>query len=436
MTAVETDDQATRRAPAWGEPALLIGLLVTAALVLDSFREKVHRIVDGAPRVLVSPDLTVYQDGARAWLDGAPLVGPEFVSRADALPFTYPPFAAILFTPLAPLPVSIAALAWHTLLLGCAWLTLWAMARALDLPRTRTTALALLGLSMLGYPFLLNLHFGQINLVLYALVVVDLVVVPPRYRGLLIGLAAGIKITPFAFVAILFFRREWWAIARSVAALAATIGLGWLVLPGDSRAFWTDSAWDTARAGAYNYQDNESITGALGRAGMEAGDIESLFPWLSAPLIVLTLLVTWGLLRAGRTIAAIGVLATGLLVCEPVGWLHHGVLSVLVVVVLLVAPGHRDWRPALVALFLLSAFAGPRWFENMHVPPGTALPWWRQIVMDSPMVGGILAILVAGVWCVLRLRAGRRAPAATTDTTPPETAAEVSDPASPKQVLG
>jgi len=49
-------------------------------------------------------DTRVYRDGARAFLDRADVYGSLF----EGFPFTYPPFALLVFVPLALVPSSVA----------------------------------------------------------------------------------------------------------------------------------------------------------------------------------------------------------------------------------------------------------------------------------------------------------------------------------------
>jgi hypothetical protein len=57
-------------------------------------------------------DLNVYRIGGRAWLDGVPLYGSlPATATGVRLPFTYPPFAAVVFSPLALIPLGVAGLA-------------------------------------------------------------------------------------------------------------------------------------------------------------------------------------------------------------------------------------------------------------------------------------------------------------------------------------
>ncbi len=62
-----------------------------------------------------SLDLRVYRNGGGAWLKGLPIYVDHFGSALGGpdLPFTYPPIAVVLFSPLAavPLPVAIFVIA-------------------------------------------------------------------------------------------------------------------------------------------------------------------------------------------------------------------------------------------------------------------------------------------------------------------------------------
>ena len=58
-------------------------------------------------------------------------------------------------------------------------------------------------------------------------------------RGVLIGIAAGIKLTPLAFGLIFLMGKNFKAILAMGVTFAATVGLGFLVLYQDSIQFWT-----------------------------------------------------------------------------------------------------------------------------------------------------------------------------------------------------
>ena len=119
---------------------------------------------------------------------------------------------AVVFGGLAELPLGAA----KTLICAGTFLALsvtcWAVTSKFDLrtglalPLAGTTAV----LAILSQPFRSTLDFGQVNAFLMVLVAVDcLVVRDRRYRGVLVGLAAAIKLTPAIFVLYFLLRRDW-----------------------------------------------------------------------------------------------------------------------------------------------------------------------------------------------------------------------------------
>ena len=164
-----------------------------------------------------SLDLRVYRDAASLVLHGGAPYAVTFTSQHFA--FTYPPFALFLFAPLTALDLHAAI--WALDLTGALCLV---VALALCARRDTTwswtrcwvTASLLGGVSCLALePLRSTLLDGQVNLVLLALVVVDLLAVPPRYRGFLIGLAAAVKLTPLVFVLWLLISGERRAAVRA-----------------------------------------------------------------------------------------------------------------------------------------------------------------------------------------------------------------------------
>src|SRR6266542_368472 len=158
-------------------------------------------------------DLAVYMGAVNGLRDGASLYA--FMS-ADQAPFTYPPFAGLIL-----LPLTYAA----TFPLQLAW-TLVTVATIVGLSgllaRTATTAPhpllapAVAAALFLSAPVSSDLKFGQVSIGLAALVVVDVVALRnSRFHGVLVGLAAAVKLTPLIFIPML------WLARRRKAALAA-----------------------------------------------------------------------------------------------------------------------------------------------------------------------------------------------------------------------
>ena len=138
-------------------------------------------------------------------------------------------------------------------------------------------------------PVLQTIEFGQINLLLMALVVLDCLVERPRWpRGLLIGIAAAIKLTPAVFLLYLLLRRDVRAAVTTVVAGAVATLLGFLVAPAESWRFWLDNP--VSGVSGSPFFTNQTFEAVLVRAGVDG--LAGRISWL---------LLSVGAARAGRT---------------------------------------------------------------------------------------------------------------------------------------
>lgn len=267
-------------------------------------------------------DLRVYELGASA-LFGGDLYGVRF--RVADLPFTYPPFAAALLLPLAVVPIWLTAALWS---FACVLVLGWVIASALranglDLP-TYVVPLITAG-ALLLEPVWATLSFGQVNLFLMAAVLADVLRPDRRYAGWLVGLVAGIKLTPLFFVAFLLVVGRRRAAGTAVAAFVGTILVGLAVAPRASWSYWTEILWDPGRIGGVEYAGNQSVSGALSRVlGHEAPTVL----WF----VVAGALAAWALVTAAllwrvptARLLAVCMAAVGMLLASPISWSHHWV---------------------------------------------------------------------------------------------------------------
>ena len=160
-------------------------------------------------------DLEVYRLGVATWLAGGDMYGPLPPTVSGlALPFIYPPFAAMVLLPLELLPWTAAWIALYGASLVSARGHAVRRRRAGSGPPAAaaaplSVASVALPVALLLEPVLETFEFGQVNLVLMALVAVDCLAERTRWpRGLLVGLAAAIKLTPAAFVLFFLLRRD------------------------------------------------------------------------------------------------------------------------------------------------------------------------------------------------------------------------------------
>jgi alpha-1,2-mannosyltransferase len=339
-------------------------------------------------------DLGVYRGAVRYWLiDGGDLYGFRFQDTRYG--FTYPPFAALVLSPLAVTtwPVAVATgLAVNAA--AVALLLRWHLVPILSRhgwPVWTPCALAFCAVVVFE-PARDTFSFGQINLVLLVLVAVDLRGLPHRrWAGAGVGLAAAIKLTPAVFIGYLFLSRQYRAGAVASGTAAAATLLAAIVAPGPSRDFWTGALWDTDRVGRLAYVSNQSLRGVVARLDGPPGW------WLAAVAVVLA--VWWVRARRAAVAAdhAAGFAITGVTGCliSPVTWVHHLVwlmpaLFLLLDATLAIAPpGRRRWRlAALSAVYIvLSSSIVWLWWAGAH--------GWVAAVGSNTYVWVSLGLLLA-----------------------------------------
>jgi alpha-1,2-mannosyltransferase len=289
-------------------------------------------------------DLSVYLGAVSGLADGASL----YDFTRGAAPFTYPPFAALLVTPLTWLPVTLVQVAWS-------FATVAAVAGLARLVLPRHAALAALVL-LLSAPIASNIKYGQVSLFLAALVALDLLALRRTpWHGALIGVAAAIKLTPLIFVPLLWFSGRRTAAVTAAGTFAACGMVAALVLPGDSWRFWTTEMFRVDRLGYITGAGNQSLNGALMR--LEVG----------APVRSLIVLVIGGavavpairrgarLAREGDSLSAMIVVGAAGVVLSPVSWTHHQVW--LVLAALLPVPKRTLWIGLVLIVMLLPTAA-------------------------------------------------------------------------------
>ncbi|SDG03923.1 alpha-1,2-mannosyltransferase [Lentzea fradiae] len=327
-------------------------------------------------------DLRVYLEGGAAWRSGTDLYTADF-HGPNGLPFTYPPFAALLFSAFTPLPLPVAAAVFTA-----AGIALFVAACRAAAPHGQA-AYGLAALCLLLEPLRGGLDLGQVNLVLIGLVALDcLLPRTPWPRGLLVGLAAAIKLTPLVFVLFFLCRKRWRPALTVVATFAACALTGWLLAPGQSQRFWFHAMLDPERVGGLAYSANQSLRGLLFRLGAP----ESVWLVLALAVVAVTVLVLPGL-RDDLT-ALVAVAAAGLLI-SPVSWSHHWVWIAPALVLL-----RGRTRVAVAAAFAV----GPHWLLPTAGDRELAWTWWQHLVGNSYVWLG-LAFLG---WCVVATAKTRR----------------------------
>ncbi|SDD20768.1 glycosyltransferase 87 family protein [Actinokineospora iranica] len=290
-------------------------------------------------------DNAVYRSGAVALLHGEPLYDNLFLSDEPSwarLPFTYPPTAALLFVPLALVPTQVA---WGLLgavsVLAMALVVKLAVEALPSRPRWMTPArtTAVLGIVLLGIePVWRTIFLGQINLVLMALIVVDVLLLGARgsrFGGVLIGVAAAVKLTPLIFVAHLLVTGRRADAVRAIATFLLLQGAVFALVPHDAVQFWGHAVRDPQRIGPIYWAGNQSINGLVLRLTDNADWSMQVAAPIGALLAIPCVLWVRRLHLSDRPLPALLVTAFLGLLVSPVSWSHHWVWAVPLVVFLL-----------------------------------------------------------------------------------------------------
>jgi alpha-1,2-mannosyltransferase len=354
------------------------------------------------PRMI---DLEVYRTGAAAFLSGHDLYAIREASTG--LPFTYPVFAALVFTPFVAMPALLARVVMTVLSLGALYVICHLTQRSTRLrwpAWLRPEWIAVVAIST--HPVLDTLLFGQINLVLVAMVLADTLLIRGRGRGVLVGLAAGIKLTPGLFIVYYLVTGQRRAALNAAGTAGLTVLLGLALQPASAWAFFTEHAVNPARTGGVTYAGNQSILAITARLLRTPHPPVAVTGILAVTVVIVALWTARRLTLSGERLAGVAVVGVATLLASPISWTHHWVWFIPALGALAGWAGDVRWRWVVIAASTLVIWTGPMRFvpkndlRELHHNLG------QQIVANS---FGILAVafLSWAVWYTLTTAADR-----------------------------
>jgi alpha-1,2-mannosyltransferase len=378
-----TGDPARRRLLAAGL-AWLIALAAVAPVVAANLTDlPLFRMVD----------LAVYRDGGRTLLDGGQLYS---MRTGGGLLFTYPPAAAVLAVPLALLSWQAAQWLW----LGAVYIPLIVVLRYAFAPllvRSRGYAAAvfagLFACCAWLVPVRQEIHYGQVDILLVALCVLDCSTRRPRWpRGVLIGLATAIKLVPGVFIVYLLLTGRRTAAATAALTFAAVSGLAWAISPADSGRYWSGAIFDPRRLGPNLPTANQSLRGMILRIFYPAAG--PAWVWLATAGIVAIAGFAAARAAARRGQETAGIAITGMLAAllSPVAWFHHLCWVVPALGVITGDGRSRRRLLAAVATAALFAWSVPNWGKELYL--AHAVPVLVGRVLEDAFGLAALALIV------------------------------------------
>jgi alpha-1,2-mannosyltransferase len=369
----------------WGGPLVLAVALLLYAVVY------VHW-----PRQAVQVDLQVYRFGAMRVREGLDLYSIGLTGNPRELLFIYPPFAALCFLPLALMAEVSAQVLWLLVMCVLVIYVVWRMLKSLEVTPANglwgITAL-LVGLVAWLEPFRLSLQLGQINIAILAIVVADLLGPAQRkWAGIGIGLAAGIKLTPALFIIYLAAIGRLRAALVATATFAATVVVGFAVLPRASGYYWLRRGFHDVRRISHDPFSNTTVDGLLHRLHCP-GVLGTAASIALAAIAVALAAIAY---RRGHAVLGIALVGMASAAVSPFSWSHHWVWFAPLMVHL----GYRAFmlrnRYAAWTLWLLAALLAG-WFTSA---PGGDI---REASVLSLRPGGVWNNIIPGTYVVVFL---------------------------------
>lgn len=400
----------------------IVALLLNACWLL--FRKIPYRI-----------DIEVYRMGGQAWLSERPLYAGDAMFHTLIgldLPFTYPPLAAIVFSPFAAMSLPVASVVITVITLILVLLSTWLVLTRLEVwqvcavtrePAWLRRAWLAAGIVALAVMYLepidANFDFGQINVVLMTLVIADcLPRRTPWPRGMLLGVAIALKLTPAVFLLYFVLRRDGRAALTAVATFVAASLLGFALAWRDSLEYWTTTVRHTDRIGSAALNTNQNIAGALARLGLDKSTHFVLWTLACCAVLGLTIWAVRRVLGAAGTGSDSGEAVTLALMCvalfglvvSPVSWSHHWVWALPTVIAGAVIAYRRRNR----ALGLVTAIGVVlmMWIPLELLPKHheETASWWRQLLGMSYVWWALAVIVVVGLTATRMGASPRRSP--------------------------
>ncbi|PJE08931.1 mannosyltransferase [Mycobacterium sp.] len=369
---------AAAAAPTTGQSSTLLQKLALPLLTLSIAARFAWTYL--APNGANFVDLHVYVGGAAALDHPGTLYSYVYADQTPdfPLPFTYPPFAAVALYPMHFVPFGVLAFLWHVAIVAALYGVVRISQRLIGTAADRRAAMLWTAVSIWIEPLRSNFDYGQINVFLVLAVLYAVYTTRWWLSGLLVGLAAAVKLTPAVAGIYLLGARRWSAALFSLAVFLFSIGVSLFVVGDQARYYFTDLLGDAHRVGPIATSFNQSWRGAISRIlGYDAG---------YGPLVLAALVITavvavlaWRALNPSDALGRLLVVELFGLLLSPISWTHHWVWLVPLMIWLIQGPlGQRLGAKILGWGWLLLTIIGVPWLLSFAQPSIWVIsrPWY------------------------------------------------------------
>lgn len=350
-------------------------------------------------------DLHVYLGGAAALDHPGTLYGYVYADQTPdfPLPFTYPPFAAVVFYPLHLLPFGVVAFLWQLATVAALYGAIRISQRLTGVAGAHGRRLAMVWTAITIWiePLRSTFDYGQVNVLLMTAVLWAVCTTRWWLSGLLVGAAAGIKLTPAISGVYLAGARRWAAAVFSAVVFVATVGISVAVVGDQTRYYFTDLLGDAHRVGPVATSFNQSWRGGLSRIlGHDVG----FGPLLVAAIALTAVLavLAWRALDSSDQLGRLIVVELFGLLLSPISWTHHWVWLVPLMIWAIHGAGRR-LRGARIAGWgwLVLTLVGVPWLLSFAQPTiwQISRPWylaWAGLIYTVAAVATLIWLAVTG----------------------------------------
>jgi alpha-1,2-mannosyltransferase len=353
-------------------------------------------------------DLHVYVGGAEMLDHGGRLYDYVYADQTPdfPLPFTYPPFAAVVFYPLHLIPFGILSLAWQLGIIASLYGVVRISQRLLPGGGDYRIAMLWTAVGIWIEPLRSNFDYGQINVLLVLAVLYAVYSTRWWLSGLLVGLAAGVKLTPAVSGLYFVGARRWAAAVFSAVVFVGTVAVSALVVGDQTRYYFTELLGDARRVGPIGTSFNQSWRGGISRIlGHDAG-YGPLVLAAIAVTAVLAVLAWRAIGGASDPLGGIVVVQLFGLLASPISWTHHWVWLIPLMIWLLHGPLRERVGARILGWgWLALTLVGVPWLLSFAQPTIWVIsrPWY---LAWAGLIYGVATLVTLGWIAASRRLAG------------------------------
>ncbi len=321
------------------------------------------------------------------------------------LAYVYPPVCSLLFVPFNFMSPDVTRFVWTSLTIAEIVVAVSIVFRGfLSLQKDRYLPLLLIisALCIWNFPVASVLDFGQIDFLIMFLVLVDLVgfenKTRPKWipRGVLVGIAAALKLTPGVFIIYFLFAKEYKEFRNSVAGFLGSTLVGFIFMFDGSKVYWFHFLIKLSNGDSPLYYSNQSLDGIFRRL-IPYG--KWYFLWVPS-VVVMMVFGFYGAIRAkrlGQNLAAVTLVGITSVLIAPISWLHELVWIVPLIGFWWGNGKNKHFNILAFAYFAFTVISFPKIGENMISGHANRLVGYA---LENSFGVSLIVVVLTALWWI------------------------------------